>query len=941
MAQGDFFSNLNGMISKMDQLKKADIISLQQQENYLNKMLSYYDAINAKKKAGREWDLKTQTIWQNMKRFAKDMAEDAENLKNAKKDIKKADEEIKKLNEVEAKLLANGNQEAAKMVKKKKEQLNLEKEILKVNTEVAEGSVSGLGKAFNFLGKTGSVIKTNFGFIGSIFSGILGTAWNIGKALFDIVFPIEKAFKMFLEMQKVVGAISADIGLTQKEYFGLLRQMPTLYNDIIGYGGKIEDIATIIKGFSDTTGKNRIFSNNEVKSIIKLGYSTGLGVEGMTKMVSEFDNLGLSLSRTVKIAQKGREEAVKFNVNQTKVLQTTNEVVKSLAGTAFGRSVEDLTKLAAKAESLRFNLAESINSFKDAFFSPEKAVEAAAKIQVLGGEFAQMFGDPFSLMQESMTNADGMAEKMISAAKNLAVKNKNGMFEIPPAQRQILRDVLDALGQSERYPDIINAATEQAKVADKMNALAKSGKNLTAFSDDQRQQIANLMTLNKNGQYEISMGDGTKKLLTQLTGTDELKSILSQREVNDKAAQERLTLSEKFGIMLDRFAIGLTPLFTHLNELLENQGVMDKIQKFGELVGTTLINWSDKIFTNGGPLEKGIIGFLNKFTGFIDKLMGIVADPKSDFFTKVKEIFSEIANFVVTGLMPYVKITFAEIFKAMSGLPIIGDSLLSAALQLEENDPATKKIANGMGINNQKEIEKKISDVRKNTEYNTGGDVASHFGTGLLNTVGGAAEMLVGLIPAAFGNTDYLSAGTARTGIGLARMGDAAVAGFSSNMGVPTLQHGAGLERRIIDNAINETGASKPGWVKDVYDIEYLKKGGATSYAPAPQEAKPVKDAVAFANGKTLIGGEGDALAFIKENALGQAYRDNFGGSGTITVNVSGTMIHETDQGNVEITAQQLYASNPVLMGTFVNTVMEQHGLGSGNYKTHIAVTPL
>jgi hypothetical protein len=34
-------------------------------------MLSMYDAINEKKAIGRQWDLKTQTIYQNIKRFGK------------------------------------------------------------------------------------------------------------------------------------------------------------------------------------------------------------------------------------------------------------------------------------------------------------------------------------------------------------------------------------------------------------------------------------------------------------------------------------------------------------------------------------------------------------------------------------------------------------------------------------------------------------------------------------------------------------------------------------------------------------------------------------------------------------------------------------------------------------------------------------------------------
>jgi len=580
MAQADFFNNLDGALNKLTDARKKGIISQQQEEDHINKMLSMYDAINAKKAAGREWDLKTQSIWGNLKRFAKEMAEDADNLKKAKKNLKKTEDEIVNLGKVANELEKRGNKEAAKLVKKKKEQKELEKEIQEVNYQTAKGSVSGLGKAFDLFGKVGGTLTNIFGGLFSLFGSILGVAWDIGKAIFKIIFPIERAWKLFLEMQKVVGALSADIGMTSKEYYQLLDAMPTIYNEILEYGGKIEDVGKIIKGFSEATGKNRIFSTKEITDIVNLGNSTGLAVEGITKMVAEFDNVGYSLGTTLKVAQKGRNEAARFNINQTKLLQTTTDVVKALTGSGFGRSVEGLTKLAAKAESLRFNLAESIKSFKDAFFSPEKAVEAAAKIQVLGGEFAQMFGDPFQLMYDSMNNADGMAEKLITSAKSLAIKNKNGDFIIPPAQRQILRETAEALGQN--YDDIVNAGIEQAKTADKLNNLTKTTGSLIGFSDDDQQALANLMTVNDKGQYEIKMANGVSQLVSNITSQDQLKQILAQRTANDEAAKQRLTLQDRFNNILERFAIGLTPLFTELNKLLADSGLLNEIETLGK-----------------------------------------------------------------------------------------------------------------------------------------------------------------------------------------------------------------------------------------------------------------------------------------------------------------------------------------------------------------------
>ncbi len=124
MAQADFFNNLDGALNKLTDARKKGIISQQQEEDHINKMLSMYDAINAKKAAGREWDLKTQSIWGNLKRFAKEMAEDADNLKKAKKNLKKTEDEIVNLGKVANELEKRGNKEAAKLVKKKSKKRN-------------------------------------------------------------------------------------------------------------------------------------------------------------------------------------------------------------------------------------------------------------------------------------------------------------------------------------------------------------------------------------------------------------------------------------------------------------------------------------------------------------------------------------------------------------------------------------------------------------------------------------------------------------------------------------------------------------------------------------------------------------------------------------------------------------------------------------------------
>lgn len=919
MAQADFFGNLDGALSKLDAAKKANIITAQQEEDHINKMLSMYDAINAKKAAGREWDLKTQTIYENIKRFGKEMAEDAENLKKAKKGLKKTEVEIKTMAEVAEQLEKKGNKAAADLVKKKKAQLELEKEIQEVNYETAKSSVSRMGQALNFFGKVGGTLGNVFGGLFNVFGSILGAAWDIGKAIFNIIFPIERAWKLFLEMQKVVGALSADIGMTKKEYYALLDAMPTIYNEILEYGGKIEDVGKIIKGFSEDTGKNRIFSTKEITDIVNLGNSTGLAVEGATKMVAEFDNLGYSLGTTLKVAQKGRNEAARFNLNQTKLLQTTTEVVKALTGSGFGRSVEGLTKLAAKAESLRFNLAESIKSFKDAFFSPEKAVEAAAKIQVLGGEFAQMFGDPFQLMYDSMNNADGMAEKLINSAKNLARKTSNG-FEIPAGQRQILRETAEALGQN--YDEIVNAGIEQAKTVDKMNTLSKSVGSLIGISDDDQQALANLMTVNDKGQYEIKMANGVSQLVSNITSQDQLRQILSQRTANEEAAKQRLTLQDRFNNILERFAIGLTPLFTELNKLLADSGLLNEIETLGKEIAATLIPLMKDLFSPGGTFRTGMDLFLAGFKDFIKGIRDIMGDKNKTFFQKIGTIFNEVVRFVLDGVIPYVKILFGEILKAMKDVPTVGESLWKAGIAMETKDKKTRDIAQAMGIDNKgalTEIVKKTREEQNQAGWGTDllGGLAAGV-SGVVDIVGMTAADMVGWTSAA----DYLA--------------DRAVANFSASGAQfsDLFTGGNQAKQDLISEALKGNNEE----LKSIIGIDAVPQELGAEISDASLK---VNDYLALSNGKAFSASPGSAMALISELNANKYSNSANSSEQTITVVVNGEIEAKTKNGTQKINAKEFYDSDPVMMGEWIKRTMSQNGNGSANYIVDFGVAPI
>lgn len=92
-------------------------------------------------------------------------------------------------------------------------------------------------------------------------------------------------------------------------------------NEVLDVGGTIEQVGEVMDTLSNVTGKNRMFTGNQFKSIIELGLGTGLGVEEGSELIGNFDNLGYSLDKTLELTDYARNRAMRVSQNQTGVLK--------------------------------------------------------------------------------------------------------------------------------------------------------------------------------------------------------------------------------------------------------------------------------------------------------------------------------------------------------------------------------------------------------------------------------------------------------------------------------------------------------------------------------------------------------------------------------------------------------------------------------------------
>lgn len=669
MAQIDILRQFN---EQLDQMASRNEITTRKAISMQEKLVNQQKNMYTLKKKMYESDYKGLNMMKRFLSVGKKIVDHQVKIRDMKKNILTSEKQIININKEIDKLNKKkipGYEKTLKIFERQREELSLMNKMNKVQLSQMKGVISAAGLfKFGLMGAAGAAFK--------IVTSIGLVAINLVKTLINV----KQIFKTFLKIQSITGSIAADIGLTREESKFLLNNMANLTISASKFGGTIEDIATIYKTFSESTNKNRLFNADEVELLTELGLGTSLGVQGATELAGAFDNIGISLTNTIKLTDKARNLAARYNVNTGKVLKTYQQLVTSLTGIGFGKGLDNLAKLAAKATAIRFDIAESTSKFIDAFFDLNKATETAAQMQVLGGKFAASFGDPIQLAFESINDPAKLAEKFSQLMRDKVIKRGNE-FIISPADRQMLKIAAEQLGQS--YEDVYRSSIEQAKTADKIASLTKKGLGF-GFSDDDKTALGALMNLNDKGKYEIRLSDGTTALLENVSDNRQLQQILSARKSNEKSAIERKNLMERLQLIVDRFTLGFSSVLTKLFGGTKFDTFLGMVENAGTGIATLIT----KHFTGSDGLINITDRLMKKALDIFSKIESIWGGKDVSFLSKIgdtlKLLLKDVAIDLIQAIFPFIKAGIGSIMVSMKDIPFIGKSLANSGIKMQQ-----------------------------------------------------------------------------------------------------------------------------------------------------------------------------------------------------------------------------------------------------------------
>jgi hypothetical protein len=298
--------------------------------------------------------------------------------------------------------------------------------------------------------------------------------------------------------------------------------------EVTKFGGSMNDVAGIMEEMSDKSGRARIISSEEVGNIFKISKSLALDKDSVAQMAERFDLMGVSSEKFYEHINQMTIDSQKLGLNSKKVGEALQNNFETMSNMSFKNGVKGMTEMAKLAVQMRMDVQDML-TMAGKFYNPEDAINAAAELQLLGGDIAEAFGDPFETMYLARNKPEELAKKVSKMTENMIQFNEEtGEYELPAEARQQFEALAKTIGGT--ADDLIDMSRQAAKIKDiKMNV---SG-NIT--DEDMREGLAGMAKM-KDGKWVVDFKG--EQLDIGDIGMDQAAEILAAPKDSDDAIMD-------------------------------------------------------------------------------------------------------------------------------------------------------------------------------------------------------------------------------------------------------------------------------------------------------------------------------------------------------------------------------------------------------------------
>ena len=416
----------------------------------------------------------------------------------------------------------------------------------------------------------------------------------------------DKSIDSIFKLQTGIIKTSRDLGQSAAQAKMMETEIGKAAVNALQMGGNLEDVVKHFEQINTTLGRTTYVSAEaltNMEAMQKLGVKT----ETFQSFEKFFDKVGGGIDGAVQKQMELVNTAKSYGLNTGQFLTTVSSKLDILTKYGFPNGVKDLASMVAKSQVLGDTLSVAQGFADQIMDSPEKAYDAAAQLQTLGGSFSQL-GDGARLLYLAQNDLKGLNDELINATRGMATFNKEtGQFEISANERGRLRALKNSgigIDPKELEETALKLA-KQEKILGQLGNINLGGKT-PEEEKELKETLANYAQLGKGGVVTIKGeeigGLSAKQINEIMVGLQGKGSELSNNADNNvkmiqsnMSAQEASTLQSnlfsqamavsvlkvgKFSETLDTVTAAQTKLISIINAKTVSS------EMGGELVGT-------------------------------------------------------------------------------------------------------------------------------------------------------------------------------------------------------------------------------------------------------------------------------------------------------------------------------------------------------------------
>ena len=329
------------------------------------------------------------------------------------------------------------------------------------------------------------------------------------------------------------GAINKTFGETRQRIGDIKTALADATPRISRLGGDLASAQQAISEIALGTKRNVIATTEQTEKLYAAFKVTGVEIRGL---VDGFADVGVGVGQMSKQIQDSVQYIQSIGANTKQVFGVVTQNMDQLNRYQFEGGVQGLTKMAAQASMLRFDMRETF-SLADNLYKPERAIEVASAFQRLGLAVGDL-ADPFRLMNDSINNPQGIQDSLVNVAKQFTyLDSKTKTFKITPEGVIRLKELQEQTGVNANEMMKLGVAAKEADA--RISAISAIGLNV---KEEDKQLLSNISRMGDGGEYEISVKDSAtgERRWEKLTSVSQqqLEATLKEQKEGPKSLEE-------------------------------------------------------------------------------------------------------------------------------------------------------------------------------------------------------------------------------------------------------------------------------------------------------------------------------------------------------------------------------------------------------------------